>query len=265
MREHREPNAYIEIFYFDTTETCLSDPCQGRYFLAFTTADASGVWNKTIVLSPGEKVLATATKSGYCTSIFSTCYTVTGSTVYGCTDPTAHNYDPEATEDDGSCETCDDGVQNGDETGVDCGGVLCIPCGNVDQPYISLIESDILEITYPDAVDPNTVNNTNLVINGDEEGFREGTYSVTGSVVSFTPNIPFKSGELLYITSTNSIENTAGSSFTKFGWKRVCTSSYSNKCCFYGICYKYYFTIRCNGISPIVLPMLMLTRMDIQI
>ena len=49
-------------------------------------------------------------------------------TVPGCTDPGAHNYDPTATVDDGSCETCADGLQNGDETGVDCGGVLCEPC-----------------------------------------------------------------------------------------------------------------------------------------
>ena len=46
----------------------------------------------------------------------------------GCTDPSAHNYNPDAEIDDGSCETCSDGIQNGDETGVDCGGVLCDPC-----------------------------------------------------------------------------------------------------------------------------------------
>ena len=49
--------------------------------------------------------------------------------ILGCTDPSAHNYDPAATQDDGSCEDCTDGVQNGDETGVDCGGALCAPCG----------------------------------------------------------------------------------------------------------------------------------------
>jgi len=48
--------------------------------------------------------------------------------IYGCTDPSAHNYDPEATEDDGSCETCNDGIQNGDESGIDCGGALCEEC-----------------------------------------------------------------------------------------------------------------------------------------
>ncbi|NNF34899.1 MAG: T9SS type A sorting domain-containing protein [Saprospiraceae bacterium] len=48
----------------------------------------------------------------------------------GCTDPDSHNYDPSATQDDGSCETCGDGVQNGDEEGVDCGGTNpnCAPC-----------------------------------------------------------------------------------------------------------------------------------------
>ncbi|MEZ4908773.1 MAG: VCBS repeat-containing protein [Saprospiraceae bacterium] len=52
----------------------------------------------------------------------------TTSVLFGCTDPTAHNYNSEAVEDDGSCETCDDGIQNGDETGVDCGGILCDAC-----------------------------------------------------------------------------------------------------------------------------------------
>ncbi|MEL6988766.1 MAG: M14 family zinc carboxypeptidase, partial [Bacteroidota bacterium] len=49
----------------------------------------------------------------------------------GCTNADAHNYNPNATDDDGSCETCDDGIQNGDETGIDCGGVLCVPCCTV--------------------------------------------------------------------------------------------------------------------------------------
>ena len=57
------------------------------------------------------------------------CTESSGGPILGCTDPTAHNYDPAATQDDGSCETCTDGTQNGDETGVDCGGVLCAPCG----------------------------------------------------------------------------------------------------------------------------------------
>lgn len=55
--------------------------------------------------------------------------TVGAAPVPGCTDPSAHNYNPAATVDDGSCQTCSDGIQNGDETGVDCGGVLCGPCG----------------------------------------------------------------------------------------------------------------------------------------
>jgi len=49
----------------------------------------------------------------------------------GCTDPNAHNYDPDATSDDGSCLTCSDAIQNGDEEGIDCGGVICEPCGDV--------------------------------------------------------------------------------------------------------------------------------------
>ncbi len=50
--------------------------------------------------------------------------------IFGCTDPNAHNYNPDATQDDGSCETCSDGIMNGDETDVDCGGTNCEPCND---------------------------------------------------------------------------------------------------------------------------------------
>ena len=73
---------------------------------------------------------------------------------YGCTEANAHNYDPNATINDGSCETCFDGIQNGDETDVDCGGVICIPCADLcpnltftnvefvnDQIYITVINN----------------------------------------------------------------------------------------------------------------------------
>lgn len=62
----------------------------------------------------------------------------------GCTDPTAHNYDSEATIDDGSCETCSDGIKNGSEVNIDCGGnnpncPTCPPptavCGNIVTVY----------------------------------------------------------------------------------------------------------------------------------
>lgn len=53
----------------------------------------------------------------------------------GCTDPDAHNYNPAAILDDGSCETCSDEIMNGDETGVDCGGELCAPCDSQDCTY----------------------------------------------------------------------------------------------------------------------------------
>ncbi len=48
--------------------------------------------------------------------------------IEGCMDVLAHNFSPEATIDDGSCETCNDNILNGDEAGIDCGGILCDPC-----------------------------------------------------------------------------------------------------------------------------------------
>ena len=57
-----------------------------------------------------------------------------GGGIAGCTDPNAHNYNSNATQDDGSCETCTDGDLNGDETSIDCGGVLCEACPPCDDP-----------------------------------------------------------------------------------------------------------------------------------
>jgi hypothetical protein len=72
---------------------------------------------------------STVASGGSFTSSETTNFCVGGSApVPGCTDPSAHNYNPAATVDDGSCVTCSDGVQNGDETGIDCGGSLCDAC-----------------------------------------------------------------------------------------------------------------------------------------
>lgn len=64
----------------------------------------------------------------------------------GCTDATAHNYDPNAPNDDGSCMTCSDGIQNGDETGVDCGGTNpeCGPCGDLCINALEIACGDVM-------------------------------------------------------------------------------------------------------------------------
>lgn len=52
---------------------------------------------------------------------------------FGCTDPSAINYDQNAVIDDQSCYSCTNSIQDGSETGIDCGGPDCesciIPCG----------------------------------------------------------------------------------------------------------------------------------------
>lgn len=67
----------------------------------------------------------------------------------GCTNELAHNYDENATTDNGTCETCSDGIKNGDEFGVDCGGSLCpicpapvASCGNIVN--VTVTPSDLI-------------------------------------------------------------------------------------------------------------------------
>ncbi|HHS95515.1 MAG TPA: T9SS type A sorting domain-containing protein [Phaeodactylibacter sp.] len=132
--------------------------------------------------------------------------------VPGCTDPNAHNYDPNATQDDGSCQTCSDGVQNGDETGVDCGGALCAPCSsgcndnvvNVNITFDNYPEETSWTITnasgttvasggtYPNEPDGSTISIPLCLVDGCYDftindsygdgiccGYGNGSYSVT--------------------------------------------------------------------------------------
>ena len=74
------------------------------------------------------RVRINCTDNSYCGE---TCnYKIIGDSVFGCSDPAAHNYDPLVTQDNGTCETCNDGLLNGDEGGIDCGGAnpACTPC-----------------------------------------------------------------------------------------------------------------------------------------
>ncbi len=62
------------------------------------------------------------------TQVYQIQISITNTAILGCTDLSAHNYDPSATQDDGSCLTCSDGIMNGDEVAIDCGGAKCAAC-----------------------------------------------------------------------------------------------------------------------------------------
>lgn len=75
--------------------------------------------------------------------------------VCGCMEETAHNYNPLALFDDGSCETCSDGIKNGDELGVDCGGSN--PACSICPPPVASCYTSTVNIY---------VNASNLIYNG---------------------------------------------------------------------------------------------------
>lgn len=75
-------------------------------------------------------------------------YRVVGFSIPGCTDPSAHNYDPDANFNYG-CETCFDGILNEDELGIDCGGTNpnCVPCTSTISFETSPDCNTIYEVT----------------------------------------------------------------------------------------------------------------------
>jgi hypothetical protein len=95
--------------------------------------------------------------------------------ISGCTDPAAHNYNPAATIDDGSCETCTDNIQNGDETGVDCGGTLCTPCPCSGTN----VTVDILTDNYPGETTWEIRDASNNVVASGGPYSTSGTHEIT--------------------------------------------------------------------------------------
>ncbi len=101
-------------------------------------------------------------------------------TVPGCTDPTAHNYNSAANQDDGSCETCSDGILNGDETGIDCGGVLCSPC-NSAIPFVTTWRTDANGTPSKTITIPTTGVGYNYDVDWENDGIYDD-YGLTGSI-----------------------------------------------------------------------------------
>lgn len=132
--------------------------------------------------------------------------------ILGCTDSLAHNYNPNANSDDGSCETCTDGLMNGDELGIDCGGVLCTPCASgVIQLQYSC--EDTLWLGYPASIDAASVTQNRIKVYGAVSGRAMGTIVVNDSSLAFIPMSPFISGEVVHIYSSDSIRDIDGNYF----------------------------------------------------
>ena len=90
-----------------------------------TTYQSSTVFEN---LAEGSYNLLTRDINTLCTNDLDFEINRTGTSCTGCTNGLAHNHNPNAITDNGTCETCTDGVLNGDEEYTDCGGTLCLPC-----------------------------------------------------------------------------------------------------------------------------------------
>ena len=85
---------------------------------------------------------------------------------FGCTDPTSVNFDPDVTQDDGSCFSCTDGILNGNEEEIDCGGSDCMPCFACDD---GIMNGDEEEVDCGGTVCAPCPTCDDGIMNGDEE------------------------------------------------------------------------------------------------
>ena len=108
------------------------------------------------------------------------CFTTQQEEIEGCTDNNAHNYNPAATSDNGSCQTCNDGVKNGDETQIDCGGSICEAClGQCEENWTvtnSMLTVELFEAEKVVKTSGNILltNSKNLVFEGEQIDIYDG-------------------------------------------------------------------------------------------
>lgn len=109
----------------------------------------------------------------------------------GCTDVNAHNYDPTALVDNGTCETCSDGIKNGDEIEIDCGGSLCEACPPPCATPIQNIDGMMMDST---------------------EIFTETDTIISTASIMGTSNISYQGGKIVILKPGFQVAN--GSVFT---------------------------------------------------
>jgi hypothetical protein len=85
---------------------------------------------------------------------------------FGCTDLSSVNFDPDVTQDDGSCFSCSDGILNGNEVEIDCGGPDCMPCFACDD---GIMNGDEEEIDCGGTICAPCPTCDDGIMNGDEE------------------------------------------------------------------------------------------------
>lgn len=78
------PNTIVDVYISDNTDCPSNNVCQGKIFLGHTTSNGSGAWSLSApfnaLVGVGDQVTATATRTGFSTSGFSSCVSVTGGT-----------------------------------------------------------------------------------------------------------------------------------------------------------------------------------------
>jgi len=87
------------------------------------------------------------------------------------------------------------------------------------KPTIKLFSNNQIKITYPQNLDATTATKANIRIWCEETGMSNGTYSTVANEVTYTPNIPFRAGEKIIVTSGATVKSTNGTAMQKYVWQ----------------------------------------------
>jgi hypothetical protein len=82
------------------------------------------------------------------------------------------------------------------------------------------INSDTyISATLSQSLNTSTVNTNTFRVRGDQSGFYDGSFSYPGvDVLHFDSSVDFKPGELIYVTASNGLQSSLGSSLSPYHW-----------------------------------------------
>lgn len=89
---------------------------------------------------------------------------------------------------------------------------------NNDPIVMNYLNENQISIHYPNPVDPNSVSTSTIMVNGEETGYKTGSFSVSGNDVTFSFNETLNAGEKVFISTTSSVLNFDGGAMQSFGW-----------------------------------------------
>jgi gliding motility-associated-like protein len=88
------------------------------------------------------------------------------------------------------------------------------------KPFVSSVGKYNIVLFYPNGVNSGTVNLANISVSSTGQGYKNGTFSINGNYVTFTPIDSFRSGDEIHISSSSNVQNSSNTNYSSFAARK---------------------------------------------